>query len=410
MSAETFSARLLHWFATHGRHDLPWQHPRDAYRVWISEVMLQQTQVATVIPYFDRFLDHFPDVPALAQAPLDEVLRHWAGLGYYARARNLHRAAQQIARQHGGVFPQRFEDVSALPGIGRSTAGAILAQAYGQRHAILDGNARRVLARHAGIEGWPGLPKVQARLWDAAEARLPNTRLIDYTQAMMDLGNLTCRARAPRCANCPVREDCVALAHDRVAALPAPRPKRERPRRKADVLLIENAQAEVLIERRPPAGIWGGLWCLPIIDAAQDWREHAQRIGADSNGAHALPVLRHAFTHYDLDLHPQHLRGIGSVDSIADTVGRAWIKLVDPESWPGLPAPIRKLLQSVRAPRTLEWNLAPAPPCPAPSTASSSARKPTALIARPIPARSASASSKASPKKRGNSGSSTRRG
>jgi A/G-specific adenine glycosylase len=410
MSHADFAERLLQWFDVHGRHDLPWQHPRQAYRVWISEVMLQQTQVATVIPYFERFMARFPDVQALAAASQDEVLRHWAGLGYYARGRNLHRAAKRIVDAHGGLFPDDVASVGALPGVGRSTAAAILAQAFGQRHAILDGNVRRVLARHAGIEGWPGLPKVQARLWQEAEARLPHQRLADYTQALMDLGNAVCRARRPECARCAVREDCVARREDRVGALPTPRPPRIRPQRRAQVLLIVNARDELLLQRRPPAGIWGGLWCPPVHDADASWASLAPSLGFDAGSPRELAPLRHAFTHYDLDLLPLRLRAEPAATAVAENDARMWIKLSDPAAWPGLPAPMRKLIEALDRQATLEFPPSEDLPCREPSTASSSTRTPKDSTARPTPARSASASSRTSRAKPGSSGSSTRRG
>jgi A/G-specific adenine glycosylase len=322
----TFAARLLRWHARHGRHDLPWQHPRTPYRVWVAEVMLQQTQVATVIPYYERFLKRFPDVRALARAELDDVLALWAGLGYYARGRNLHAAARQIVAQHGGEFPRDFEAVLALPGIGRSTAGAILAQANGARYAILEGNARRLLARHAGIAGWPGEPRVADKLWRIAELHLPKKRLPDYTQAVMDLGATVCTARAPRCAECPLAIDCVARKRGLVAQLPSPRPRRERPQKVAQLLLIENARGALLLERRPERGIWGGLWCPPVASAAP--KEHV---------IERLPAIHHAFTHYDLELRPVRVRANGA------TPQGEWVKLRALSRY-GLPAPVRKLL------------------------------------------------------------------
>jgi A/G-specific adenine glycosylase len=325
----SFAARLLRWHARHGRHDLPWQHPRTPYRVWVAEVMLQQTQVATVIPYYARFLARFPDVDALARAPLDDVLALWAGLGYYARARNLHRAAREVVAAHGGEFPRDFDAAVALPGIGRSTTGAILAQAFGARHAILEGNARRLFARHAGIGGWPGEPRVAAKLWRVAESRLPARRLADYTQAVMDLGATVCTARDPRCADCPVAPDCVARKRGQVARLPAPRPRRKRPRRVAQLLLIENACGELLLERRPERGVWGGLWCPPVVEGSEPGARVIAR----------LPAIRHAFTHYDLELRPVRVR--------AGARRRGdWVKLRALSRY-GLPAPVRKLLMSL---------------------------------------------------------------
>lgn len=331
--APTFAKPLLRWHTRHGRHDLPWQHPRTAYRVWVSEIMLQQTQVATVIPYYRRFLARFPDVSALARAPLDDVLARWSGLGYYARARNLHAAAQRIVARHDGEFPRTFDDVIALPGIGRSTAGAILAQAFGQRHAILDGNVRRVLARHAAVAGWPGTPRVAARLWREAEARLPHARLADYTQALMDLGATVCTPRAPRCGACPVAADCRAYLRNVVDRYPSRKPVRARPRRRAELLLVANRRGELLLERRPERGIWGGLWCPPLVHAPQRFR------GAV---VERLPVVRHAFSHFDLDLTPLRVQRLAPAAAGAAT----WLKRADLPRY-GLPAPIRKLLLSI---------------------------------------------------------------
>jgi A/G-specific adenine glycosylase len=325
-----FARRLLRWHARHGRHDLPWQHPRTPYRVWVAEVMLQQTQVATVIPYYERFLARFPDVAALAQAKRDEVLALWSGLGYYARARNLHDAARAILAHHGGEFPRDFDAALELPGIGRSTAGAILAQAFGARHPILEGNARRLFARHAGIHGWPGEPRVAAKLWRIAEARLPKARLPDYTQAVMDLGATVCTARAPDCGRCPVASDCVARRRGIVARLPSPRPRRERAQRIAQLLLIENARGELLLERRPERGIWGGLWCPPVIEGRRAGARVVER----------LPAIHHAFTHYDLELRPVRVRA-----SAARRPGD-WVKLRALSRY-GLPAPVKKLLLSL---------------------------------------------------------------
>lgn len=362
----SFAKRVLHWFDRHGRHDLPWQHPRSAYRVWLAEVMLQQTQVTTVIPYYRRFLRRFPSIPALARAPQDDVLALWSGLGYYARARNLHRAAQTVVAEHGGEFPQDFESVAALPGIGRSTAGAILAQAFGQRHAILDGNVRRVLARWAAIPGGRGedvrfaaigrgtseRPYMDVRagvsrnhhsrakdgkritveqyLWLLAGSLLPKTRLTDYTQALMDLGATLCTARNPQCTRCPLAGDCKALKLKRVADFPAAKPRKARPHRRANLLLIENRRGEFLFERREPKGIWGGLWCLPMA-AGSEKHPDAER----------LPVIHHGFSHYDLDLTPLRLRGRAKAGP-----QQRWATLTQALAL-GLPAPVRTLLKSL---------------------------------------------------------------
>lgn len=345
MSA-SFAARLLRWFDRHGRHDLPWQHPRTPYRVWLSEVMLQQTQVATVIPYFERFLQRFPDVRALAAAPLDEVIALWAGLGYYARARNLHRCAQLVVERHGGEFPREMEAMQALPGIGRSTAAAILAQAYGQRHAILDGNVRRVLARHGAVEGFAGAPAVARQLWALSEACLPRTRLADYTQALMDLGATVCTARAPRCAGCPVRVDCAARVQDRVADFPGAKPRRARPRRQSLMLLLEDGQGQVLIEQRAPAGLWGGLWCLPMAGGDEDWRAQCRnRFALEPQQAIELPTLRHGFTHFDLDIRPLRVR-VAPAAAIAEGSALRWTRIgAAPDV--GVPAPVRALIETL---------------------------------------------------------------
>lgn len=309
--------------------------------------MLQQTQVTTVIPYFERFLARFPDVRSLARAPADDVLALWAGLGYYARARNLHRCAQLIVEQHGGEFPRDIDDLTALPGIGRSTAGAILAQAFGQRHAILDGNVRRVLARHATIAGWTGAPAVQKKMWALSEQRLPDARLADYTQAIMDLGATLCTARKPACDLCPVRDDCAARLQDSVADYPTPKPKRERPLRRNWMLLIEDEQGRILCERRPPAGIWGGLWCLPISETEQDWPQLCQqRYSLVCSTPDPLAAIRHGFSHFDLDILPLRLRVRGTSASIRENNELAWITLGPDSSDVGFPAPVRKLLTS----------------------------------------------------------------
>ncbi len=339
-----FADRLLRWFDVHGRHDLPWQHPREPYRVWLSEVMLQQTQVSAVIPYFERFVARFPSVQALAAAPIDDVLQLWAGLGYYARARNLHTCAQAIVDVHHGQWPRDIEALIALPGIGRSTAAAILAQAFGDRHAILDGNVKRVLSRHAAVEGWPGLPAVQQQLWRYSTSLLPEARLADYTQAIMDLGNSVCVSRRPLCAHCPVTQDCVARLQNRIAEMPAPKPRRLRPQRSAWLLLVENDAGELLLERRPPTGIWGGLWCPPTLDADQDWRDHlAARYGLKTGAARELATVAHGFTHYELSIRPLRMR-LTSACGVTEAVATAWTTMRSADELPGLPAPVRKLL------------------------------------------------------------------
>lgn len=343
MPAE-FSTRVLTWYDRHGRKDLPWQTD-DPYRVWVSEVMLQQTQVATVIPYYERFIASFPDVGALADAAVDEVLSHWSGLGYYARARNLHAAAQQVRDQHAGVFPRDFEAVKALPGIGRSTAGAILALAFGERHAILDGNVKRVLARHEAVEGWPGRTAVAKRLWEIAERHTPSRRLGAYTQAMMDLGATLCTRTRPACARCPVSEDCRAYADGNVEAYPGKKPKKERPLRQTTMVIAVDDDA-VYLERRPAAGIWGGLWSFPEIGEADLDQWCRQRLGCVPGEAASWPTLRHGFTHYDLDIRPVVVRFDNGSRAAAD--GACWYRLDDPAPG-GIAAPVRKLIDTLRA-------------------------------------------------------------
>jgi A/G-specific adenine glycosylase len=310
---------LLAWFDRAGRKHLPWQQDPTPYRVWVSEIMLQQTQVATVIGYYERFMQRFPDVRVLAAAPVDEVLHLWTGLGYYARARNLHRAAQLIVAEHAGEFPQTIEAVQALPGIGRSTAGAILALSRAQRHPILDGNVKRVLARYFGIEGFPGEREVESRLWSLADECTPTERVAHYTQAIMDLGATLCVRSRPLCAACPLAEHCVARIEGRQSALPAPRPKKARPQRTAYVVLMVRDDGAVLLQRRPPAGIWGGLWTLPQFDEI-DAIPPALRA---EDGATSLPPYFHSFTHFDLTLHPLLVRA-APMQRVADNEGYCW--------------------------------------------------------------------------------------
>ena len=345
--ADTYAHRLLAWFDRHGRHDLPWQHPRTPYRVWLSEIMLQQTQVATVIPYFERFLQHFPTLPDLAAADEDAVMAQWAGLGYYARARNLHAAAKRCVELHGSELPRDFDALHALPGIGRSTAGAILSQAWNDRFPILDGNVKRVLARFHGIEGFPGLPAVEKQLWQLAQAHVetvPAGRVADYTQAQMDFGATLCTRGKPACVLCPVNTDCVALREGRTDALPTPKPSKAIPERSAVFLLLRNARGELLLHKRPPVGIWASLWSLPQADdlaQARDWFE--RHLHGDFDAAEALPDLIHVFTHYRLHMQPLAIAPVAPGHALGDNADLRWIA---PAELPalGLPAPIRKLL------------------------------------------------------------------
>jgi A/G-specific adenine glycosylase len=345
MVREPIAARLLDWHSRSGRHDLPWQQNRTAYRVWVSEIMLQQTQVATVIPYFERFIARFPDVRALADAPLDEVLHLWTGLGYYARARNLHRAARVIRDQHGGDFPIDFELVVELPGIGRSTAGAILAQAHGARHAILDGNVKRVLSRHYGIDAPPDEAATLALLWQRAEENTPAAHLATYTQAIMDLGATLCARSNPRCADCPIAADCVARIESRQHQLPARKKRHATRRRRRAVMLVARHASRVLLVQRPPSGVWGGLWCLPEFETETAAELFASnQLAQTAPGSAALPDIEHSFTHFDLVITPLLVRCTGA-QRVNETT-ELWYDLVQPARV-GLPAPIKALLANL---------------------------------------------------------------
>lgn len=340
----SFAGRVIAWQRRHGRHDLPWQGTRDAYRVWLSEVMLQQTQVATVIPYYQRFLARFPGVDSLAAAPAEEVMSLWAGLGYYSRARNLHACAKAVVAQHGGEFPRSAAALTELPGIGESTAAAIAAFAFGERAAILDGNVKRVFARHFGVAGWPGATAVAKQLWAIAAAELPARGIEPYTQGLMDLGATVCTRGTPACAACPVATSCAALQQDRIAELPAPRPRRERPVRVATIAVLLDGDA-VLLEQRPGSGIWGGLLALPefAADLDEDGLAAAvgERLGLALRGARPLPEIVHDFTHYRFVMQPWVARVAGPV-ALAEPVGR-WLPLTQVGEAP-LPAPLRRLL------------------------------------------------------------------
>ena len=345
MAVDTFSRRVLAWYAGSGRKDLPWQHNPTPYRVWVSEIMLQQTQVSTVIPYYQCFMERFPDIDALAAANIDQVLHQWAGLGYYARARNLHAAAVMVSDRHAGRFPVTFDEVLALPGIGRSTAGAILALACRQRHAILDGNVKRVLARFHAVEGWPGKASVLQRLWDLAWQHTPDRQVAQYTQAMMDLGATVCTRGRPDCDGCPLMADCLACQAGRQRDYPAARPRKRLPVRRTRMLLLYNDRQEVLLERRPPSGIWGGLWSLPELagdEGVEDWC--AGRLGVAARVTAEWPVVPHTFSHFRLDMQPVLAHAAGRAATVMDAAGWLWYK-PDTGQERGLAAPVAQLLQ-----------------------------------------------------------------
>ncbi len=337
------AAALIDWHLREGRHDLPWQRDRTPYRVWISEIMLQQTQVATVIPYFNRFVGRFADVRALATAPLDEVLNLWSGLGYYARARNLHRAAIQVCTVHDGRFPQTFEALAALPGIGRSTAAAILALSCRQRHAILDGNVRRVLARYFAVQGDSGDPAVVRHLWSLSEACTPARHVDVYTQAIMDLGATVCTRRNPACGRCPLAGECAAQRSGRQHELPTPRRRPPRPRRQVFMLAARRTDGAVWLERRPERGIWGGLWCLPQFESPVEARRYLRTTLGERTPVRPLAAIEHAFTHFDLVITPllAHCSRLGGAPEAAQ---HAWHRADSPGAI-GLPAPIQRFLQ-----------------------------------------------------------------
>ena len=344
-----FSRAVLRWYRAHGRHGLPWQRDRDPYRIWVSEIMLQQTQVVTVIPYYERFILRFPDIARLARAPIDAVLDHWAGLGYYARARNLHQAARVIQHDHGGVFPDQFKAVIALPGIGRSSAGAILSFAYHRRYPVLDGNVRRVLARYFAILGDPGQAATQEALWDQLNAVLPKTGVCaaDFNQAMMDLGALLCTRVRPRCAKCPLARGCEGYASGTPERLPLRQHRRARPARQVTMLILVDPADRVLLERRPAKGIWGGLWSFPECPMGVDPKARCREIfGVASRPLAPLPSIRHGFTHFTLTIHPQLLRISRSAGA---RIGGDSLDWMAPGVAPrrGLATPVKRLLKQL---------------------------------------------------------------
>ncbi len=341
-----FAEKLLAWYDRYGRKELPWHAGRDPYRIWVSEIMLQQTQVATVVPYFERFMARFPTVAALAAAPMDDVLHLWTGLGYYARARHLHRAAQTIAADYGGRLPTTLDAWCALPGVGRSTAGAILAFAHDARHPILDGNVKRVLARVFRVCGWPGRRAVENTLWALAETHTPATRVAAYTQAIMDLGATVCRRR-PRCEACPVRGDCGAYRDGDPERYPAPAPRKPKPTRAVTMVMIRDGRATVLLERRPPSGIWGGLWGFPEVVDDDVAAAIAQRFGLDIRTEQAWPPLEHSFTHFHLTITPQPAWLVGGAGRVMERRDVVWYNPDSPDTR-GLAAPVKRLLQALR--------------------------------------------------------------
>lgn len=342
--AKSFSKKIIDWHEKHGRHDLPWQKQRTPYRVWISEIMLQQTQVKTVIDYYTKFMSRFPSLKQLAEAAEDEVLHYWTGLGYYARARNLHRCAQQIVSEYNGRFPNEIEQVIALPGIGPSTAGAILSLSRQQRHPILDGNVKRVLCRYRMIEGWPEKTAVKNVLWELADKLTPDENVASYTQAIMDLGATVCTRSQPLCGQCPVKSNCQARQLDQIKRFPFSKPKTKLPVKTTCMLIIKNDQNEIFLQKRPTAGIWGGLWSLPECPSTQninDWC--ASTLGMKVKQLDEQPALRHSFSHFHLDITPVNLQLAGyhlQVMELADSVwynNQSGLKL-------GFATPVKRLI------------------------------------------------------------------
>jgi len=359
-----FSERLLAWFDEYGRKTLPWQQDRTPYRVWVSEIMLQQTQVATVIPYYECFIERFPKVTDLASAPIDDVLSLWTGLGYYARARNLHKTACLVVEQYGGEFPDSVVGLESLPGIGRSTAGAIVTLGHGGWAPILDGNVKRVLARYRAIEGWPGRNEVLTALWKASEEVTPRERTADYTQGIMDLGATLCTKSKPECLFCPMTEDCAARISGTQSAYPGKKPKKKIPTRETYFVICRDSQGRLLLERRPPSGIWGGLWSFPEanhLDTQVDGREESSNMGAvsvtswlDEQGLNSiqprtiLPPVSHTFSHFRLEITPVMCVVQNNASRIADSEGYAWFTIPRALTL-GLPAPVVRLLQLLEA-------------------------------------------------------------
>lgn len=341
-----FATALLNWYDQFGRKDLPWQQSATPYRVWLSEIMLQQTQVSTVIGYYQRFVARFPDIHTLATAPQDDVLALWSGLGYYARARNLHKTAQIVVAEYGGQLPADLEQLINLPGIGRSTAGAILTLGYHQRFPILDGNVKRVLARFYALDGWPGKKPVENQLWHYAESLLPQQRIANYIQAQMDLGATLCTRSKPACERCPLVSACQAHAIGRVTDFPGKKPKKTTPTRHTHWLVLQNDQNQLLLEQRPQQGIWGGLWSFPELATTEELDAYCQQHWQmQVQSCTALSPIQHAFSHFKLDIQPLLLRC--ESQSVADKDRGNWYKIEDTNSL-GLPAPVKSFLQSLQ--------------------------------------------------------------
>jgi A/G-specific adenine glycosylase len=345
LNMSAFANLVITWQNQHGRHDLPWQNTRDPYAIWVSEIMLQQTQVTAVISYYQKFMQRFPTLSSLAEADQDEVMQHWSGLGYYSRARNLYKAAHIIRDEHAGQFPSDFEAIQQLPGIGRSTAAAISSFAFDIAQPILDGNVKRVFARHFLVEGWPGSPKVEKQLWHLAEQLMPANSMVAYTQGLMDLGATLCTRSKPRCDDCPLQQTCGAYAENRVKQLPSSKPRKVIPEKSVIMLLLMRGD-ELLLEKRPPSGIWGGLWSLPEVTDGEDIQVMArEQYGCETELLAPLPVFSHAFTHFKLHITPQPLRILQYLHAAKQST----VVFLNREDAIGaaLPTPIRSILKSL---------------------------------------------------------------
>ena len=343
MNPRDFQLAVIGWYQHQGRKDLPWQNPITPYRVWISEIMLQQTQVSTVIPYFERFMQSFPSIKDLANASIDDVLHHWTGLGYYARARNLYKTAQIIVFELDNQFPDTVEQLSELPGIGRSTAGAIRSIGFKKPAAILDGNVKRVLARFAAIDGWPGKTAVHNKLWDIAERYTPDQHTQEYTQAMMDLGALLCTKKSPLCDHCPLVSGCKALAEGSQALYPGKKPKKVTPIRESIFLMLRNTQGDILLKNNPPTGLWGGLWVLPEIQKKSELKAICDTLGLNIKSELFLAKQRHTFSHFHLDYQPMQVEVEETCNNIKENNDLVWYNTENPLSL-GMPAPVKALL------------------------------------------------------------------
>ncbi|WP_417661890.1 A/G-specific adenine glycosylase [Pseudomonas sp.] len=343
MSPEQFSTAVLQWYDLHGRKDLPWQQGITPYRVWVSEIMLQQTQVSTVLGYFDRFMDALPTVRDLAEAAEDEVLHLWTGLGYYTRARNLQKTAKLVMSEHGGEFPRDLEALIALPGIGRSTAGAIASLSMNLRAPILDGNVKRVLARYVAQEGYPGEPKVAQQLWDVAERFTPQQRVNNYTQAMMDLGATLCTRSKPSCLLCPLKTGCQAHLLGLEIRYPIPKPRKALPQKRTLMPILANPDGDILLYRRPSSGLWGGLWSLPELSELQELELLANSHQLEMGARQQLTELTHTFSHFQLAIEPWLIKVTKAPASVAEA-DWLWYNLAQPPRL-GLAAPVKKLLK-----------------------------------------------------------------